>query len=202
VRLFVKHAPLGGKPVLAPQPLDVNQGALPLAEQQVLKAGKGQEIGFGVRHGGLTDCPRFRGSGFPYVRLLNFDPKSKVGGRTNFPTFLIFPGVLFGDLRVDGQTPQVFSGASFNRKSESHFVVLKSGLLHGTNAGRPGNPGQHRREAMQNWMTSGHSRWHCGGSTVGRASVRAVADGQRRFNNEDSGASAVIPQLFLATPVG
>jgi hypothetical protein len=48
VGLPMEDAPLGRKPILAPQTLDMNERALPLAEQQMLQSGEGQEIGFEV----------------------------------------------------------------------------------------------------------------------------------------------------------
>ena len=49
--MVVGEAPLGREAVLAPNLLDMDQRALPLAIQQVLQGGKGQEIIFGVGHG-------------------------------------------------------------------------------------------------------------------------------------------------------
>jgi hypothetical protein len=50
MRLAMQVLPLDGKPILSPLPLDVNQRALPLAKQQVLKRADRQELILGV-HG-------------------------------------------------------------------------------------------------------------------------------------------------------
>ena len=51
VGLLVQDVPLGGEAILRPEPLDVDQRALPLAVEQVLEGGDRQEIGLAVRHG-------------------------------------------------------------------------------------------------------------------------------------------------------
>lgn len=50
VRLLMQFAAFGGEAVLRPHLLDMNQGPLALAEHEVLEAGEGQEVVFGVPH--------------------------------------------------------------------------------------------------------------------------------------------------------
>lgn len=40
----VQDVPLGREPIVRPRPLDVDERALPLAEQQVLQGAEGDEI--------------------------------------------------------------------------------------------------------------------------------------------------------------
>jgi hypothetical protein len=47
---LVQNAPLGGQQVLGPQALDVDQRALPRAEQIVLQRREGDEVGVDQRH--------------------------------------------------------------------------------------------------------------------------------------------------------
>ena len=50
VGLFVQKGPLGGVPILRPQPLDVDERALALAIEQVLQGGDRQQFRLAVRH--------------------------------------------------------------------------------------------------------------------------------------------------------
>jgi hypothetical protein len=45
---LVQGTPLGRQPVLLPHPFKMDQGALPLAEEQVLQGGEREKVGFGV----------------------------------------------------------------------------------------------------------------------------------------------------------
>jgi hypothetical protein len=50
---LMHDAALGGEQIFRPDLLNVDQGALPLTEQQMLKRGKGVEIVFGIH---LPNC--------------------------------------------------------------------------------------------------------------------------------------------------